>query len=117
MHSCIDQSLVEAKEDGVTPLWITNNGKTTYQLQTGVELAEACEVDLELDNEVTATPEETLCEVHEKLGESSPIANSTETDTSIPITDDLIKAMDSEFIDKWQHFFQRTHYMVAATVD
>ena len=24
---CIDQSLVEAKEDGVTTLWITNNGK------------------------------------------------------------------------------------------
>ena len=86
---CIDQSLVEAKEDGVTTLWVTNNGKTTYQLQTGVELAEACEVDLELDNEVTVTPEETLCEVHEKLGESSPITNSTETDTSIPITDDL----------------------------
>ena len=49
---CIDQSLVEAKEDGVTTLRITNNDKTTYRLQTGVELAEACEVDLELDNEV-----------------------------------------------------------------
>jgi len=49
--------VVEAKKDGVTTLWITNNGKNTYQLQTGEELAEACQVDLELlDNEVTVTP-------------------------------------------------------------
>ena len=64
--------------------------QTTYQLQTGVELAEACEVDLELDNEVIVMPdccEETFCEDHEKLGQTSP--RSTGLDTSIPITDDL----------------------------
>jgi len=81
--------VVEAKKDGVTT-WITNNGKTTYQLQSGDKLAEACEVDLELlDNEVTVTPtchNETSCEDYEKLGQTS--SKSIGADNSIPIADD-----------------------------
>ena len=119
---CIDQSLVEAKEDGVTSLWITNNGKTTYQLQTGVELAEACEVDLELDNEVIVTPdccEETLCEDHEKLGETSP--RSTGMDTSILITDALrlwmVSSLPNGDTFSKEHIIWRQQQLISSLVD
>ena len=111
--------MVEAKKDGVITLWITNNGKTTYRLQTGFELAEACEVDLELDNEVTVTLdccEETLREDHEKLGQTSP--KSTETDTSIPITDGLRLRMVS-LLPNGNTFFKEhiTWRLISSLVD
>ena len=45
----IEQSLVETKEDGMTTLCITNHGKTTCQLQTGIAHSRSCEVDFELN--------------------------------------------------------------------
>ena len=47
----IERSLVETKKDGITTLCITNHGKTTCQLQTGTQIAEACEVEFELSDE------------------------------------------------------------------
>ena len=40
----IEQSLVETKKNGITTLCITNYGKTTCKLQTGIQITEACEV-------------------------------------------------------------------------
>jgi len=55
-----------------------------YQLQTGVELAEAYEVELELDTDCC---EDKHFEDHERLEQTSP--NSSGTDTGILVTNDL----------------------------
>ena len=52
MDGClqVDLSIVEVNKDGLATLilLITNNGKLPCQLQSGVELAQACEVDVEM---------------------------------------------------------------------
>ena len=45
----VDQSIIEVNKDGLATLLITNNGKLPCQLQSGVELAQACdEVDVQM---------------------------------------------------------------------
>lgn len=44
----VDESLVEVNENGSATLLITNNGKSLCHLKSGIELAHASEVDLEL---------------------------------------------------------------------
>ena len=50
MDGClqVDQSIVEMNKDGLATLLIANNGKLPCQLQSGVELAQACEVDVKM---------------------------------------------------------------------
>ena len=49
----VDESLVRVSEDGLTTLLIINNGKSSCQLRSGVELAQAYEVDLELTDDTS----------------------------------------------------------------
>ena len=72
----VDESLVRVSEDGLTTLLIINNGKSSYQLRSGIELAQAYEVDLELTEH---TSEEQLSTSH--LGDSAEIAEDPEMQT------------------------------------
>ena len=72
----VDESLVRVSEDGLTTLLIINNGKSSYQLRSGIELAQAYEVDLELTEH---TSEEQVSTSH--LGDSAEIAEDPEMQT------------------------------------
>ena len=52
MDGClqVNQSLVKVNKDGLTTLLIVNNSKSPCQLKSGMELAKACEVDVELSD-------------------------------------------------------------------
>ena len=63
MDGClqVDQSIVEVNKDGLATLLITNNGKLPCQLQSGVKLAQACEVDVEMLSDTNQTQETMSC--------------------------------------------------------
>jgi len=97
----VEQSLVEKKKDGVTTLCIANHGKTTCQLQTGIQIAKACEVDFDLNNKdsksITSNCwEGAPCEPHKDLKQMPP----NEMDVNIPAQDDIKLRMVSFFI-RW----------------
>jgi len=56
----IDASFVTVNQDGLAALMVSNHGKSTYQLRSGVELASASEVEPEVDNEQSALPVDQL---------------------------------------------------------
>ena len=68
----VDNSLVEVNNDGLTTLLIINNGKSPCQLKSGLELAQACEVELELLNGTS------LAQADAELSRSSETQSSTE---------------------------------------
>ena len=68
----VDKSLVEVNNDGLTTLLIINNGKSPCQLKSGLELAQACEVELELLNGTS------LAQTDAELSGSSETQSSTE---------------------------------------
>ena len=51
----VGESLVRVNEDGLTILLIINDGKSSCQLRSAVELAQAYEVDLELIDDTSET--------------------------------------------------------------
>ena len=72
----VDQSIVEVNKDGLATLLITNNGKLPCQLQSGVELARACEVDVEMLGDTNQTQETMSCA---ELPEVSSLSEYDET--------------------------------------
>ena len=57
----LGKSVVEVNKDGLAMLLTTNNGKLPCQLQSGVELAQACEVDVEMLSDTNQTQETMSC--------------------------------------------------------
>ena len=78
MDDClqVDQSIVEVNKDGLATLLITNNGKLPCQLQSGVELAQVCEVDVEMLGDTNQTQETMSCA---ELPEVSSLSEYDET--------------------------------------
>ena len=78
MDGClqVDQSIVEVNKDGLATLLITNNGKMPCQLQSGVELAQACEVDVEMLGDTNQMQETMSCA---ELPEVSSLSEYDET--------------------------------------
>ena len=78
MDGClqVDQSIVEANRDGLATLLIINNGKLPCQLQSGVELTQAHEVDVELSSDTNQTQETMSCA---ELPEVSSLSEYDET--------------------------------------
>ena len=72
----VDQSIVEVNKDGLAALLITNNGKLLCQLQSGVELAQACEVDVEMLGDTNQMQETMSCA---ELPEVSSLSEYDET--------------------------------------
>ena len=51
---CIEDSLIEAKEDGTAMLLLSNPGKTTHLLKEGEELGNAYEANMVNPPEISA---------------------------------------------------------------
>ena len=72
----VDKSLVRVSEDGLPAPLIINNGKSSCQLRSGVELAQAYEVDLELTDDTSGEQVSTS-----QLGDSTEMAEGPEKQT------------------------------------
>ena len=69
----VDESLVRVSEDGLATLLTINNGKSSCQLRSGLEFAQAYEVVLELTDDTSEEQVSTS-----QLGDSAEMAEGPE---------------------------------------